>query len=125
MRFLELSAMRVGSATGLSLAVGCSSLAVVSPESEHSLLKFVPKDGTTTRSEIYRAYGPPHVEYEGGILTYRFTFNGPQKELTVTPSSLVMRDRTSAETAWRHSNYSLVLVFDGDRLRKHSLVLIR
>ena len=110
----------------LALIAGCSSHATVRPDNEISFLPFVPVDKKTTRADITGKWGAPHAEFDGGrIWTYRFTFKSPRDLLSLTPRTEVANDRVSATTAWKHSCYSLVLVFDGEVLKRHSLVMIR
>ena len=82
------------------------------------LLDFL-ADGRTPRRQVLERLGQPSGRFDGGnILTYRLACGKNTKSYQV-----VAREATaSGWPTWLQAKYSLVLVFDGGVLRKHTLV---
>jgi hypothetical protein len=82
------------------------------------------EDGRTTKEEVLLKLGIPSAQFEGErILTYRLALNDETGFMTV-PRELDPEDRDVSR--WVNAQYSLVLVFDAQRvLQRHSLLKVR
>ena len=105
-----------------TLAVGCAQQPVQTPDQwKQKALPFV-QDGVTTREQVLLKLGSPTAVFEGDrILTYRVARAGPDGV------SVIQREHLSdpAGQNWTNAEFSLVLVFRGPLLEKHSLVPVR
>ncbi len=101
--------------TAVCLA-GCA--APAPPQGRADLLDFL-ADGRTGKRQVLERLGEPSGNFEGGkVLTYRLAYESANKGYRV-----VGREVTeSGWPKWLKAKYSLVLVFEGGVLRKHSLV---
>ncbi len=110
----------------LLTAAGCAAGRVIEPSNEGKFLRSVPRDGETTLTQVLAEYGEPHAVFEEGrIVAYRLTYTGPQEYVTLTSLAKVKGNRAMPLYAWRNSHFSLVLVFEGEVVRRHSLVEVR
>jgi len=80
-------------------------------------------DGRTTRTDVRDKLGQPTAAFEQGrLLVYLVARN--KKEGFLPFPREVVRD-AEWESEWIDEEYSVVLVFDGDVLQRHSLVRFR
>lgn len=88
------------------------------PQGRPDLLDFL-ADGRTSQHQVIQRLGQPSGRFDGGTtLTYRLAFEPANKGYHVVDREVT----SSGWPTWLHAKYSLVLVFDGGVLRKHSLV---
>jgi hypothetical protein len=81
-------------------------------------------DGKTTREQILLRFGEPSGQFEGQrILTYRLNCDDSGKWEVV--ARRFTQDNQEHEPSWEKSLFSLVLVFNGPVLSKHSVVAVR
>lgn len=101
----------------MGLFVGCAETQEPT-KGRADLLDFL-ADGRTPERQVLERLGQPSGHFDGGnILTYRLAYEKKNKCYQV-----VVREVTaSGWPTWLKANYSLVLVFDGGVLRKHTLV---
>jgi len=80
------------------------------------------RDGKTPKAEALSRLGNPSAQFEGNrILTYRLD----SRYKVVVPDYTVLADGGRL-SGWEGAQYSLVLVFDSDKiLQRHSLVRVR
>ncbi len=80
------------------------------------------RDGKTLKAEVLSRLGTPSAEFEGSrILTYRL--DGRYEVVVSDYKAHAIGGRLSE---WKRAQYSLVLVFDADKiLQRHSLVRVR
>ncbi|MCX6876985.1 MAG: hypothetical protein NTW21_24695 [Verrucomicrobia bacterium] len=98
------------------LVFGCASSAP--PQGRADLLDFL-ADGQTRQRQVLARLGDPSGRFEGGnILTYRLGYDPASKGYQVVERE----DGTSGWPTWLRAKFSLVMVFDDEVLRKHSLV---
>lgn len=106
---------------GLGIWVAVTGCAAGPTGGVEDLVGFL-RDGRTTRSEVAASLGKPSGSFESGrLLTYRVGYDGAGRCFRVVPRP---RDN-SGWPDWQQTDYSLVLVFEGNRLRRHALVRIK
>ena len=95
---------------------GCGAQAP--PAGRPDLLDFL-ADGRTGKGQVLERLGPPSGRFEDGdILTYRLAYEPANKGYHVVGREVT----ASGWPKWLQAKYSLVLVFEGGVLRKHTLV---
>ena len=105
--------------TVMVLVAGCASQQQTPQQWEQSALAFL-SDGATTREQILLKLGEPTGRFENDrILTYRIARRDPD-EIRVIP-----RSTDVGAPSYPGIDYTLVLVFNGSTLAKHSLVPVR
>ena len=106
------------------ILTGCAAHKVqtVSREiTQQTWLSFL-KDGKTPKAEALSRLGTPSAQFEGRrILTYRL-----DGKYEVVVSDYKAHSVGEILSEWKRAQYSLVLVFDADKiLQRHSLVRVR
>lgn len=77
-------------------------------------------DGQTTRADVLVKLGPPNAQYEGKrIFSYRVIADAAGMHLI--PNGRANQANTSSSSK---AEYSLVLVFEGNVLSRHSVVTV-
>jgi len=106
------------------ILTGCAAhetLTVSGEITKQTWLSFL-RDGKTPKAEVLSQLGTPSAQFEGNrILTYRLDSSYE----VVVPDYKVLADGGRV-SGWKRARYSLVLVFDADKiLQRHSLVRVR
>ena len=102
----------------LGYAAGCESQPPTAAQLEQGPLAFL-HDGQTTKEDVLLKLGVPTAQFEGErILTYRLVADAQGMHVVGREHVKAGQDSSSHEIA----EYSLVLVFEGNALGRHSLV---
>lgn len=103
------------------LSMACDS--TPTPQVDHQkLLSEQIIDGTTTREQVLLRFGDPSAQFEGGrILTYRINIS-PEGQPQVVARTLIEGANDRLVSSWERPLFSLVLVFEGNRVVRHSVV---
>lgn len=82
-------------------------------------------DGRTTREQVLLKFGEPSAQFEGGrIFTYRVDVHD-DGTWHVVGRRLVAPKAQHWDSTWEQTRFSVVLVFEGSVLRRHSLVEVK
>jgi hypothetical protein len=92
---------------------------VVAPEIEASLLPVAVTDGITSREDSMLLLGAPIAQFEGGRLVVHRLIAGESEKLQP------LYGRTDQWYTGDRRLYDLVLVFENNVVRRHSLVKVR
>jgi len=109
----------------IALLAGCNRGGHTGPvglEVELELLALELTDGVTSREEIRAALGPPCSSFEADRLWSYALLPRSNGRLAVSA-----REREASDPEyllWKHKSYNLILVFDGDILKRHTLLRI-
>ena len=80
-------------------------------------------DGRTTRTDVLDKFGEPAAAFEQGRLLVYLVARNNREGFLPFPREIVRDDEWEPE--WADEEYSVVLVFDGDVLQRHSMVRFR
>lgn len=104
-----------------AVVLACAGCAALPPAGGDELVGFL-RDGQTTRAEAERRLGRPSGVFESGrLLTYRVGYDETGRRYRVVPRE----GNASGWPDWTKADYSLVLLFEGGRLRQHELIKVK
>jgi hypothetical protein len=107
---------------GAAMLGGCISTPLNTAAFEQNALPFL-KDGKCTREEVMLRLGEPSGQFESQrILTYRMYSDPVGKTGVVRKESLITDPQ---RPNWQQTMFSVVLVFDGATLTRHSVVAVK